>query len=77
MGGLYRYDSAYILMDSPAIPDAMEEPKVLESSFALAAIHIVLGISILLRTAVISLFPLVTPLEYFLLDVFLSKFLAS
>ena len=46
---------------------------------AFAAIHLIFGIGLLSRTTITSLFPfmLVTPLEYFLLDTFLSKFLIS
>ncbi len=42
-----------------------------------AVIHVVLGLGLLLRTTVISLFPFVaiTPLEYFLLSAYLSRFL--
>jgi hypothetical protein len=42
-----------------------------------AAIHAVLGVGLLLRTTMVSLFPFVviTPLEYFLLSASLSRFL--
>ena len=42
-----------------------------------AVIHIVLGVGLLLRTTMVSLFPFVviTPLEYFLLSAYLSRFL--
>jgi hypothetical protein len=42
-----------------------------------AAIHVVLGLGLLLRTTMVSLFPFVviTPLEYFLLSEYLARFL--
>ena len=42
-----------------------------------AIIHAVLGVGLLLRTTMLSLFPFVviTPLEYFLLSLYLSRFL--
>jgi cation transport ATPase len=42
-----------------------------------AAIHVILGVGLLLRTTMVSLFPFVaiTPLEYFLLSACLSRFL--
>jgi len=42
-----------------------------------AVIHVVLGVGLLLRTTMVSLLPFVaiTPLEYFLLSAYLSRFL--
>jgi hypothetical protein len=42
-----------------------------------AVIHAVLGVGLLLRTTMISLFPFVvmTPVEYFILSAYLSRFL--
>jgi cation transport ATPase len=44
-----------------------------------AVIHAVLGVGLLLRTTMVSLFPFVviTPLEYFLLSACLSRFLTQ
>ena len=44
-----------------------------------AMIHFVLGLGLLLRTTMVSLFPFVaiTPLEYLLLSAYLSRFLAQ